>query len=194
MARRRSAGRRSVRRAGRQGLWVRHETFTPSQVVTSPYYTEDAVVFPELWEREMQDLTNPKRGPGGPLQKRCFGSVSWEVRMATTASTVITPFFEVLIFAASTEEPAASAAADFGANLENQRVLFYKMMGVDATANITQDDDRRYRWYATMDFDVKVSARLAGQDIVISTRASETETTDVTIGTRAQFSAYLTTP
>ncbi len=193
MARRRRA-RRAFTAQGRQGLWVRHETFTPSQVVTAPFYTEDAVVFPSLWEREVQDLTNPKRGRGGALMKRCFGSVSWEIRQSDAANTVLTPNFEVLIFAASTEEPAATAAGDFAANLESQRILHYSMMGPDVVGQLPDNVTTRYRWWATKLFDVKVAAKLPGQDIVISTRCSETETAEVAIGARVQFTAYLTTP
>ncbi len=195
MARRRRTGRRVVARGdGRQGLWVRHETFTPSDVVTAPKYTEDAVVFPLLWEREQSTLTQPKRGKGGALLKRCFGSVSWEIRQSDMGSTIISPNFEILIFAASTEEPAATGAGDFAANLAAQRILFYKMMGPTVTQRVTNTASSLTRWYATMDFDVKVAAKLPGQDIVLSTRCSETVTAEVAIGVRAQFTAYLTTP
>lgn len=193
MARRRRS-RGFTKRQGRQGLWVRHETFTPTDVVTAPKYTEDAVVFPQIWEREQLDLTNPKKGAGGPLLKRAFGSVSWEIRQADTAATVNSPNFEILVFAASTEEPAASAAADFAANLERQRVLHYSMMGPVATILVANDTGDATRWYGNMAFDIKVAARLAGQDIVISTRCAESETANVTIGVRVQFSAYVTTP
>ncbi len=114
--------------------------------------------------------------------------------MSDQASSVISPNFEILIFAASTEEPPATAAATFGVNLENQRILHYKMMGPQVFATIANDPTRINRWYATMEFDIKVAARLAGQDIVLSTRCSESETADVQIGVRAQFSSYLTTP
>ncbi len=195
MARR--ARRRSFKggKAGRQGMWIRHETFEPSDVVTAPLYTEDAVVFPELWERDQDTaLTNPKRGPGGPLLKRAFGSATWSIRQADDVSQIFIPTFEVLIFAASTEEPAASDAADFAANLERQRVLHYSMSGPDTIIIVANVAGAATRWYATMNFDIKVAARLAGQDIVISTRCSETETVDVTISARIQFSAYITTP
>ncbi len=191
---RRSRRRGFARRQGRQGLWIRHETFTPSEVVTAPLYTEDAVVFPSLWERELQDLSNPKRGAGGALLKRAFGSVSWEIRQADTANTIAAPNFEILVFAASTEEPAAASAGEFTANLENQRVLHYKMMGPNTSIIVANATNSATRWYGTMDFDIKVAARLAGQDIVLTTRCSETETVDVGINVRAQFSAYLTTP
>ncbi len=194
MPRRRSRGRRSVRKSGRQGLWVRHVVFTPSDVVTAPKYTEDAVVFPSLWERELQDITNPKRGPGGPLMKRAFGTVQWEIRMDDSVNTIIQPNFEVLVFAASTEEPAATAAADFDANLERQRVLHYQLTAPIATLVNPDQTVGRYKWYGMVDFDIRVAARLAGQDIVISTRCSESETANVNIGVRATFSAYLTTP
>lgn len=193
MARRRRS-RAIMRKQGRQGLWVRHETFVPSDVVTAPKYTEDAVVFPQLWEREQLDLTNPKRGPGGPLMKRAFGAVVWEIRQSDTADTVLAPNFEILIFAASTEEPAAVNAADFTANLERQRVLHYSVAGPDTTIIVANSTGSRTRWYATMSFDIKVSARLANQDIVLSTRCAESETSDVSIPVRAQFTAYITTP
>ncbi len=194
MARARRKSFRRSTRMGRQGLWVRHEAFTPSNVVTAPLYTEDAVIFPSLWERELQDLTNPKRGRGGALLKRAFGSVTWEIRQSDAANTIISPFFEVLVFAASTEEPAATAAADFAANLENQRVLHYSLQGIQASQRVTNAATQLTRWYGTIHFDIKVAARLAGQDIVLSTRCSETETVEVGIGARATFSAYLTTP
>jgi len=183
------------RRQGRQGLWIRYETFTPSGVVTAPKLTEDAVIFPELWQREQLDQVNPKKGPGGPLMKRMFGSVTWEIREDEAADTVQSPNFEVLVFAASTEEPAATAAADFGANLERQRVLHYSNKGVDDTMVVLQADSTHpLRWYSTITFDIKVAARLSGQDIVIMTRCSETETVSVEIRPRLQVSAYLTTP
>jgi len=191
---RRKQRRSRVRDSGRQGLWVRHSTFTPSNVVTAPLYTEDAVVFPQLWEREQSVLTQPKRGAGGALLKRCFGSVAWEIRQSDAGSTIVAPNFEVLIFAASTEEPAASAAGDFDANLESQRILHYKMMGPTTSIRVTNTATQLTRWYATMHFDVKVAAKLPGQDIVLTTRCSETETAEVGIGVRAQFTAYLTTP
>lgn len=191
---RRSRRSSRVRKAGRQGLWVRHETFTPSTVVTAPKYTEDAVIFPDLWEREIQDLTNPKRGAGGPLMKRAFGSVSWEIKQADDVSTINAPNFEVLIFGASTEEGPATAASQFVVNLENQRILHYKMVGPNTSLNVFNNPGGRTRWYGMLTFDIKVNARLAGQDIVFSTRCSESETADVAINVRAQFSAYLTTP
>ncbi len=191
MARRRRSGfRRSM---GRQGLWVRHETFTPSDVVTAPKYTEDAVVFPALWEREPQDITQPKRGKGSALLKRAFGAVMWEIIQTDAASTVFSPVFETLVFAASTEEPAATAAADFAANLERQRILHYSAVGPNAVMDQASASTRS-RWYAMMAFDIKVAAKLPAQDIVISTRCSETETAEVDIRVRAQFTAYLTTP
>ncbi len=193
MARRRRKGGRT-KGSGRQGLWVRHETFIPNNVVTAPLYTEDAVIFPQLWEREQLDLTNPKKGPGGPLLKRAFGSVMWEIRQADDVSTINAPFFEVLVFAASTEEPQATVAADFVANLERQRVLHYSATGIDSTLIVANDAAGATRWYGTIHFDIKVAARLSGQDIVISSRCSETETASVNISARVQFSAYLTTP
>ncbi len=193
MARRRRSSRRSMKQ-GRQGLWIRYETFTPSDVVTAPKLTEDALIFPELWEREENQITQPKRGAGGPIMKRCFGSVSWEIREDETANTVLIPNVEVLVFAAATTEPAATAAGDFGTALENQRILHYSMHGMDNFHNVTTQAANRFRWSQTVNFDVKVSARLAGQDIVLMTRNSETETVDVVIGVRAQFSAYMTTP
>ncbi len=194
MARRKSRARVSRMTNGRQGLWVRHETFTPSDVVTAPKYTEDAVIFPSLWEREVQDLTNPKRGRGGALMKRFMGSVNWEILQADDVSTVLTPVFEVLVFAASTEEPAASAAADFGANLESQRVLHYSMIGPDTFGVVANASATASRWWATLRYDIKVAAKLPGQDIVLSTRCSESETASVGIRVRAQVSSYLTTP
>lgn len=193
MARRR-AGRRMVRRQGRQGLWVRYETFTPSEFVTAPAISEDALIFPELWEREENVLIQPKRGAGGAVLKRAFGSVMWEIREDETVNTVLVPNCEVLIFAAATTEPAATVAGDFAANLESQRVLHYSMHGFDNFANVVTQAGTRYRWSQTIEFDIKVGARLAGQDIVMMTRCSETETVDVDIGVRAQFSAYITTP
>ncbi len=193
MPRRRTRRKPSFQK-GRQGLWIRYATFTPSDIVTAPKYTEDAVIFPSLWEREVQTVTQPKRGPGGPLLKRMFGSVMWAVRMDVTVNTINTPYFEVLVFAASTTEPAATAAADFNTNLENQRVLHYSMAGPDTTFHLPDNAGTGYRWYATMPFDIKVAARLAGEDIVISTRCSETETVDVAINPRIQVSAYITTP
>ncbi len=190
--RRRNRGRTA--KSGRQGLWVRHESFVPNTIVTAPMYTEDAVIFPQLWEREQLDLTNPKKGPGGPLLKRCFGTVTWEIRQATDVNTILAPFFEVLVFAASTEEPPATAAADFVANLERQRVLHYSMAGPNVFGFVANDPAGGTRWYGSMPFDIKVAARLSGQDIVISTRCSESETVDVRIAPRVQFSAYLTTP
>lgn len=193
MARRRRAFRGS-RKMGRQGLWVRHETFTPSNVVTAPLYTEDAVIFPELWEREFQDITTPKSGRGGALMKRMMGSVTWEIRMSDAASSVVMPTFEVLVFAAATTEPAATVAGDFTINLEQQRILQYSMVGTQATYDVINSPNSRNRWYATIPIDIRVAARLTQQDIVLTTRCSETETSEVAIGVRALVSAYVTTP
>lgn len=179
---------------GRQGLWIRYETFTPSDVVTAPKLTEDALIFPDLWEREINDITQPKRGRGSALLKRAFGSVMCEIREDETANTVLIPNLEVLIFMASTTEPPATAAADFAKNLETQRVLHYSMHGFDNFANVTTQAGSRFRWMQTIPFDIKVSAKLPGQDLVLMARCSETETVDVTVGLRAQFSAYITTP
>jgi len=190
--RRRSRGR--TRSSGRQGLWVRHETFEPTDVVTGPKYTEDAVIFPDLWQREVQNLVNPKKGAGGALMMRAFGSVMWEIRQRDFVNTIQTPNYEVLIFAASTEEPAATQASDFLSNLESQRILFYEMTGGNYSQIVANNAGGATRWYGMLKFDIKVKARLSGQDIVLSTRCSETETVDVSIDVRAQFSAYLTTP
>ncbi len=192
MARRRRSFRGN-KRMGRQGLWIRHETFNPSTVVTAPLLTEDAVVFPSLWEREFQDITTPKSGAGGAIMKRMFGSATWEVRENATGDTVITPTFETLVFVASTNEPAATAAGDFTINLEQHRVLHYSMFGPQAFADVAHGAERN-RWYATQQFDIKVAARLTQNDIVIMLRCSETETVNVTIGVRLVVSAYVTTP
>lgn len=192
MARRRRV-RGFTRRQGRQGLWARYTSFTPSNVVTAPLYTEDALIFPALWERELQDVTQPKRGMGGALMKRAFGQVVWEITQDDQASTVVVPTFEILVFAASTQEPAATAAADFNTNAENQRVLHYSMKGPDTCLTSTVAAVQT-RWYCTMSFDIKVSAKLPGQDIVLSTRCSETDTASVDTRPRANFTAYLTTP
>lgn len=190
--RRRSGGRTKTQ--GRQGLWVRHATFTPSTVTTAPLYTEDAVIFPDLWEREQSNITQPKRGTGGPLLKRAFGSVAWEIRQSDVGDTIKMPVFEILIFQASTTEPPATGANDFVTNLENQRVLHYSMAGSQHSIIVINDATDITRWYATMKFDIKVQCRLANQDIVMSTRCSETETAEVNINVRALFSAYITTP
>jgi len=182
------------RRSGRQGLWIRYETFTPTDVVTAPKVTEDALIFPDLWERELNDITQPKRGMGSALLKRAFGSVMVEIREDETANTVLIPNIEVLIFMAATTEPAATTAADFVDNLENQRVLHYSMHGLDNFHNVTTQAGSRFRWTQTINFDIKVAAKLPGQDLVLMCRCSETETVDVSIGFRAQFTAYITTP
>ncbi len=192
MARRRTRSARS-RQMGRQGLWIRYQAFSPSDVVTAPKLTEDALIYPDLWEREISDLTQPKRGKGGALLKRCFGTCRWEIRETTAVNTVIIPGYEVLIFAAATTEPAATASTDFEDALTTQRILHYSMTGPRVAADFGGTEDR-FRWWADLNFDVKVSAKLPGQDIVVMTRCSETETADVDIDVRLQFSAYITTP
>ncbi len=193
MARRRTGRMPRFRRdAGRQGLWARFETFTPTDIVTAPKFTENAVIFPSLWEREFQDPTQPKRGRGGALLKRLFGSVAWEIRVANVGTTVNIPVFEVLVFSASDTEPASTAAADFNTSLETKRVLHYSMQGV---GNVTHLGPRAIDVYsAWIPFDVKVAARLPGQEIIVSTRCSESENVDTSISVRVQASGYITTP
>lgn len=194
MARRRISRGRSVRKVGRQGLWVRYATFTPSNIVTAPLLTENSMVPPLIWERNVSDTTNPKRGPGGPLLKRAFGSAMWEIRETSGVNTVRMPFFEVLIFAASETDPVASDAADFEFAMERQRVLHYSAKSVDVVQLLTGPSAVQQTFWCTLPFDIKVSARLSSQDIVMMTRCSETVTVDVAIDVRAQFSAYITTP
>ncbi len=191
MARRRASRSRRFK-MGRQGLWIRHEVFIPSNVVTAPLLTEDAVVFPDQWERVSEDTSQPKYGAGGPVLQRVFGSCIWEIDEADSANTILAPNFEVLVFIASTQEPAATAAGDFAANLENQRVLHYSTMGPQVYARVPTATS--LRWNATLRFDSKAKARLAGNDVVVMTRCSESETASVTIRARLQVSAYLTTP
>lgn len=193
MARRKPIARRTGRRvqSGRQGLWLRQASYSPTLVEQVTGTFSDIVATPDDWERDYQVGTQTMRGAGASRLERMFGQFSFQTTYDTDGATPISPVFEVLIWEQSAQ--FASLVTDgtqFDNILENQRVLWHKTYESLVRKNVT---GAVFSGYCS--FEVKSKVRLADKSLGFAIRlgfdtAFSTRGTDVL----ANWVGYVTTP
>lgn len=196
MPARRTRRRSTVRRMGRQGLWVRQPSFSWTSRSTALGVLSDLIVTPLDWERELQVGTQPKRGSGGPVLQRMFISAGMNfVYNETTDGTVIAPAAEMLIWTQSSE--FGTQVVDnttFDDTLLANRVLYYGLIKPSYHETVRDAARTVLNWSHVVD--VKAKARLSGVSVGVAIRMNfdVDSTGTVDFSTLGITSSYLTTP
>lgn len=125
--RRRRSSRMRFSQQGRQGLWFRQESFSPSALNVAVGLEGDSLILPSDWERLVQPQTQP-RSKGGARLERSFCQFSMLVSYDATTTFQIIPAIEVLNYAQNTRAGALpTSQASYSSRLGDSRVLWHRM-------------------------------------------------------------------
>lgn len=199
MARRvRRAPRRSSRSNGRQGLWFRYGAFSPSSVANSSddgQIYQNSFVDPTMWKRddEHDNITQAKRGPGGPLLTSLFGNFSF-VGQYDPGSNVPIPQMELLVWEEAEGMPPIDSFADFYTKMDNEHVLHYSL--TTGRDSIVRSDvaTALVRSTISKSFNIKTKVRLSGRIVMFAVRVRRWTAEYNGSDMRGSGSGYITTP
>lgn len=188
---RRLRRRASVRSNGRQGLWFRYGRFTATQIGgASPLVYQNSIVTEDMWRRDDDSFTQPKRGAGGPLLTSLFGNFHFRGRFDDTTDP--TADFELLVWEEAVGSPPIATAPDFYAKMDNEHVLHYSyVVGKTVITNATNNISTLT---VSKSFRVKTKTRLSGRVVMFAVRCSATGALLTTRELIGSVSGYITTP
>ncbi len=197
--RNRPAVRRARKGSGRQGLWIRQPSFSPTEVQATTATFSDFVLDPTMWERTEQVGTQPKKGAGGAMLERIFCQFSFIVTFdADTSGSFIIPSCEALCSMQSDQFVNTIVSnTTFDASLENERVLWHEEYA-RTDSNFRESAGGAFVGQVQFSgkFESKMKARLADRAIAMSwTLGFDTGGTGISdVSATAIWSAYMTTP
>ncbi len=204
MAARRAAGKRRFGRrprkgSGRQGLWIRQPSYSPTLVEASTATYSDIVLDPSMWERAEQVGTQPKKGAGGAMLERLFCQFSFIVTFdADSAGSFVIPSAECLCSMQSDQfANVIVGTTTFNASLENERVLWHEEYArTDSSFRESAGGAFVGQVQYSGKFESKMKARLADRAVTQSwTLGFDTAGTGISnVSQTAVWTAYMTTP
>lgn len=191
MKRRRRA---SVRANGRQGLWFRYGKFEASLVSSgggSNLIYQNSIVTASMWRRDADDLTQPKRGPGGPLLSSLFGNFYFDGSNVPATSNPNLDM-EVIIWEEAEGSPSITDDTSFYQKLDNEHILHYSYV----VGRRDQDNETPFVMHNRIvkPFRLKGKTRLSGRVVMFAVRCGSIANDFSVRKLYGSVSGYITTP
>ncbi len=189
---RRPRRRTSFKGNGRQGLWFRQESFSPTDITASVGLQGDTLITPSVWERNVQATTQPMR-KGGARLERVFCQFSMLVSYDATSVFQIIPAIEVLNYV-DTSVSLPTSQSSYANRLDSQRVLWHKLYPATIRAPITDTTVVQVQYSG--EWEARSKTRLTDTNVHLIFNSffdhGGTGITDVT--TLVVYTGYISTP
>lgn len=183
----------SFKQQGRQGLWFRQESFSPSVLNASVGLEGDTLISPSDWERFVQSQTQPKI-KGGARLERSFCQFSMLVSYDATTTFQIIPAIEVLNYAATTALAPPTSQANYAARLGDSRVLWHRLYPATIRAGLVDPTVVQVQFSGM--WESRSKCRLADQEInlVFNSFFDHGGADIIDVSTLVVYTGYISTP
>ncbi len=177
---------------GRQGLWFRQESFSPTDLDTSVGLQGDTLITPAAWERNVQATTQPMR-KGGARLERVMCQFSMLVSYDATSVFQIIPAIEILNYV-DTSVSLPTSQASYSNRLENQRVLWHRLYPSTVRNMVSDPTTQQVQYSGSWEAASKTRLTDTNVHLIVNSFFDHggTGITDVT--TLIVYTGYISTP
>lgn len=196
------AARRSFRRPrrrmrfsqqGRQGMWFRQESYSPTDLQASTGLQGDTLIQPDDWERIVNVQTQPK-AKGGARLERSFCQFSMLVSYDATSTFQIIPAIEVLNYAVPQQNALPASQAGYATQLQQQRVLWHRLYPATIRAGLVDPTVIQVQYAGS--WESRSKCRLAEQKInlLFNSFFDHGAADIIDVSTLVVYTGYISTP
>jgi len=184
--------RMRFRQNGRQGLWFRQESFSPTTLDNTVGLEGDTLIDPADWERNVQPVTQPKR-VGGARLERSFCQFSMLVSYDATTTFQIIPAIEVLNYMGDFSALPTNQAG-YATQLDENRVLWHRLYPATIRAGLVDPTVIQVQFSGS--WESRSKARLSGArvNLIFNSFFDHTQASIIDVSTLVVYTGYISTP